>query len=176
MNRNPHMYTTKQGVVFELRPISALLIRQLQNDRFGMPQPPVVESKVGPQKRIVKEANPNDPDYTAALAAWEENKNERLIIYIMTRSICDQPTSADTERLREFLPGGTEAQIKYAWVLEHLLDDNELADLAEIIMGQMVPTQKGISVAEERFSGDGEQPTASEVSATAESGEDSDGS
>jgi hypothetical protein len=160
-----HTYTTKQGVVFALRPIPALLIRQLQNNQSGRPQPPVVESAVGPQKKKVKETNVNDPDYLAALQAWEEERQEKFIAYIFSRGVVDDPSEEDQERLREFLPDTSAAMLKYTWILEHMSDDAELGPFAEAIMGQTVPTAGGISQAEERFQRDGEQSADSEISA-----------
>src|SRR5689334_10441605 len=51
--KKPHTYKTQLGVVLELRPISALTLRQLQKDRTGEPKPPKVESFIGQKKQKV---------------------------------------------------------------------------------------------------------------------------
>lgn len=153
-----HEYTTKSGVVFQLRPVSPVLVRRIQKDTFGKPQPPVVETIVGPQKRKVKETNPDDPDYKVALAEWNERHEEQTLVYLWSRGVVDDPDPESAARLKVFLPGSSDAEIKYAWLLELLVDDQEIADLAVAIMGQSMPTENGIAAAEATFPGDGEQP------------------
>lgn len=162
----PKTYTTKSGVVLELRPISPVLIRRWKNNTYGRPQPPVVESVVGPQKKKVREVNPEDPEYLAALAEWEEAHNEQLVMYLFTRGILSEPETADIERLQMLLPGESDMGLKYSWVLEMLDGDDEITALSFAIMGLTAPTEKGISEAEDRFQRDGERQADSGVSAT----------
>src|SRR5689334_14512985 len=73
-------YTTLSGEVLELRPVSAVLIRMIQRDQTGKPKVPIVEIEIGPQRKKVKEPNPDDPEYVKALGEWEEALNERALI------------------------------------------------------------------------------------------------
>lgn len=154
-----HTYTTQSGVVFELRPVSAVLLRRMERDTHGKPTPPIVETEVGPKKVKQREVNPDDPDYKLALAEWDESHKERMLVYLFAHGIVNGPSPDEMDALREYLPGEKAEGIKYAWVLEMLSNDQEIADLAQAIMGQSVPTDKGIRAAEDRFQGDGERAT-----------------
>ncbi len=155
-------YTTKQGATLPLRPIPSMIIKQLDGDQSGMPKPPMVEIPYG--KKIVKEPNEHDPEYKAALEQWQNDKSERIMAYVITRGVCADPGAADIERLREFSPGLTDARLKFAWVLEQLEDENEMAELMIVIMGQTAPTEKGIRDAEATFPGDDQQNGHNEIS------------
>lgn len=144
-------FTLKSGKVFKLRPISGVVIRRLQNDFWGMPQPPVVESEVGPNKKKVKVGNPDDPEYIQKKQEWEVAKNERILLYIWTVGVLDEPTDQDIERLKQFLPGATPEIIKYTWIAEHFLDDSEIGLLTEAITSQNQVTEQGVSEAEQSF-------------------------
>ena len=160
-----HTYTTKSGVALELRQISAIFIRRMQRDTWGKPQPPIVESRVGPKKVIVRETNQDDPEYKAALALWNEEHNERMLIYVMARGIVNEPSAEDIERIRSFFPGETADGLKYAWLLE-MMSDEEVGELSQAIMGLSIPTEKGIADAEARFPGDGERANDQGLPAT----------
>lgn len=162
-------YITKSGAVLELRPVSSVLIQKLKRDTFGKPKPPIVESEVGPRKVKVKEPNSDDPEYKEALAEWENGQNEKALKYIFTRGIVNVAPEEDVERLQSFFPGDNADGIKFAWLLEVLADDeDEISNLVRVITGQTVPTEKGISEAEERFRSDGERQSDTELSATEE--------
>lgn len=158
-------FTTKQGVVFQLRPISRVVLRRLTKDAWGKPQPPIVETVVGKQKHKIREANPHDPEYKAALALWEEEHEERTLIYLFSNGICGEPDAKTLARFKLFLPGDNEDQLKYNWIMEQITDD-EIQPLSVAIMGLTVPTEQGIGVAEEQFPGDSERSTDSVLSVT----------
>lgn len=157
-------FTSKTGHVFQLQAIQPVLLRRITSDSWGKPQPPIVESTVGKQKHKVKEANPNDPDYLQALREWEIEHKDTMLMYVIARGVCDNPPAQALEDLKQFLPGSTDAGLKYSWVLECLASDDELGSLVEAIVGLSVPTDKGIQTAEERFPGDGESETDQSVS------------
>lgn len=150
-------YTTRAGVTLKLRPISSMVIYQLQNDKWGMPQPPIVTVKLGPNAKPSKQTNPDDPEYKEALEAWQRERGNRFVKYVWDRGILDKCPKEDSERLREFLPGGTEADIHYTWICEQLADDDEIGELTDAIIGQTAPTEAGIAEAEATFPGNSEQ-------------------
>lgn len=167
MDKNDYQarsYTTRQGVTIPLRPIPSMIIKQLNADTSGKPKPPVVETTVGTKK--IKEINEHDPDYKAALQTWENDKNERMMIYVISRGVCMEPTAQDIERLHEVAPGLTETRLKFTWVLEWLEDEREMAELMIVIMGQTSPTEQGIRDAESTFQGDDQQDRHNEISVT----------
>jgi hypothetical protein len=152
------IYKTRSGTVLPLRPIPAMVIRQLGNAQDEKPVPPVVEVTIGGGKtaKKIKEVNENDPDYLAALQNWDVIRNERIVTYIITRGVCLEPSKADIERLRMFAPGLSDVQLKFTWILELLEDDKEIAALTSKIMGQTAITEQGLRDAEATFPGDNE--------------------
>lgn len=161
-------FTTSAGATLPLRGIPAMLVRQLYADETGKPKPPIVEVTYG--KKTVKETNEHDPDYLAAMAAWTEARNFRIMVYVVARGVCLDPNKTESEHLAAFFPGSNVAERKYAWILEMLDNDEEAAALMMTILGQTVPTEKGIRDAEDRFPGDSESaqhnavPTAESAS------------
>lgn len=153
--QTPRTYTTQTGVVWPLRGIPAMLVRQLYNDQTGKPEPPVVDVTYG--KKTVQEPNEKDPDYIKALDKWNETLSFRIMVYVLTRGVCDEPGKIATERLREFFPGATDSERKYAWILESFDSDEEAGIMMNVILGQTVPTEGGIRAAEDTFPGD-DQP------------------
>lgn len=144
-------YRTQGGELLPLRAIPAMVIRQLNSDESGKPQPPIVTVKIG--GKTSKEVNDNDPDYKAALEQWDRDRNERIMMYVLVRGVALEPEPDDQERLLEFSPGLTKSRLKYTWVLEKLSGEIEMAELMSVIMGQTVPTETGIRAAEEQFPG-----------------------
>ena len=154
----PKTYTTGRGIVFTLRPVSSLLVRQLTTDEYGKPKPPEVETFIGPKKVRVVEKNDNDPDYLAELARWNEAKQRKMFVYLWSSGVSENPTPEDHKRLKEFFPGYSVSEIKYTWILEQQSSDDEVGALTEAILGQNIATAKGISDAEESFQSGSEQP------------------
>lgn len=151
----PRVYVTRAGIEIPIRPISAMMIRQIGNDHSAKPKPPVVPSTL-PNGKIMYESNENDPVYKAALEQWDTDLNERVIAYAYARGVDMEPSAEDVERLREFLPGVTESRIKFAWICE-MIPDDEIKDLFFMIISQNAVTEKGIRDAEGKFPGD-DQP------------------
>lgn len=142
------------GVVLYLQPISVLTLRAIQNDFWGMPQPPVKETKLGPKKVKRLEANPNDPEYLQRYKEWNDAKNERALIYVCTEGVINDPPEEDFTRLKRYLPGGDPTAIKYAWIVEQFKNPDEIGKLSEAIISVVAPTDKGISEAEDTFRSD----------------------
>lgn len=153
--RAPRTFKSKTGEVLPLRTIPAMIVRQLYADEGGKPEIPMVDVTIA--KRTIKQANDKDPDYLKALDKWEEDRGFRIMVYILTRGVCVDPGKQDIERLREFFPSSSLAQLKYAWILELLQDDDEAGDLMDAILGQTVPTEGGIEQAEAAFPGEDQQ-------------------
>lgn len=145
-------YTTGLGITFTLRPVPAMVIRRLNNDTYGKPQPPKV-SVTMPNGQTIEELNPNDPDYVAALSEWKQGQSEKAIAYIWTLGICAEVPELDKERLLEFMPGATPTDLKFAWILEQLSNESEIGALTKVIVSQTVPTEDGVREAEATFPG-----------------------
>jgi hypothetical protein len=160
----PRVYVTHQGATLPLRPIPAMVIKQLTGAQTGKPKPPVVPVKVG--DKTIKEVNENDPDYKAALEKWEEAYNERMFVYVLSQGVCMEPTKLDVQRLQDAAPELQGARLKFTWVMEMLENELEMSELISVIMGQTVPTEQGIRNAEETFPSDDQQTGLNEVPAT----------
>lgn len=164
--KKPRVYVTKKGVTLQLNTVSNYAIRHIREDKIGMPQPPIVETTLGPKKIKHREANPEDPEYKAALNAWNLKQNDKIALYVVTRGVASEPSEEEARELREFTSDVTGAHIKYLWVLEQLIDDDEFAILIPVIMGQTIPTEQGIGAAESRFPGDSERDADRELSSS----------
>lgn len=149
-SEKPRTFTSRRGAIFNLRPINSLVIYQLRNDRYGEPQPPLVEVAVGPKGQKRKEVNPDDPDYLERRRKWEEARGNNFIKYVWERGVTDQPPADDLKRLKEFLPHASASDLKYMWIAEQM-DDDEIGDLTEAITAQTAPTEAGIAEAEATF-------------------------
>jgi hypothetical protein len=147
--------TRGSGVTYRLRPINAMALYQLQNDKWGLPQPPVVEVGIGGKGKRHKEANPDDPEYKEKLRLWEQERGNRFIKYVIIKGIEDEPGRAEIDRLKEFLPGGSASDLKYLWVTETLEGEDEIGDIVGAIVGQTIPTEEGVAEAEATFPSDG---------------------
>lgn len=165
-SKSIHTYTTLGGVKLCLRPISPVLVRFIQSDTFGRPQPPVITVKVGKAQKPVKQANPDDPDYKARLKAWDDAHNEKALIYIWSRGVASEVPADVEARLRELMPGVNADAIKYAWLLELMPDTKEMGILSNRIVGQSIATEEGIADAEARFPGEGERDVSGDVPAS----------
>lgn len=166
VSEGKRIYKSTGGVVLSLRPISRILVRRMERDTLGKPKPPIVETEVGPKKVKVKESNPEDPDYKAALALWNEDHSERMLIYVLFHGVVEGPSAEEIELLKDVFPGENAMGIKYAWLNELIPNENEIGELSRIIIGQTLPTAEGINDAEARFPGDSERSADRPLSAT----------
>lgn len=154
LNTEDRTFTCNDGTVFTLRPLAPLVLERVKNDQHGKPQPPIVETQLGKNGPRRKEANPLDPDYQVALAEWEQTKNARLLTFIFTMGIAEEPDETEAERWKPFFPGLDAVATKYLWIVDHLKEADEVQQLSETIMGQTVVTEGGLEAAAATFPGE----------------------
>lgn len=153
------VFVTQSGQTFTIAKTNPLLIERLVDTQQGKPDVPVIEvSAPGGRKRL--ESNPRDPDYLEAVAVWEREKQIKLLVYLFSKGIRENPTPEEVENLRDVLPDESEAMYKYLWVGEKVegdLDTGEAILLMQAIMGLVRPTQEGLEEAAASFQSDGQR-------------------
>lgn len=157
VNYQEKTFTTDGGQVFNLRPVSTLMLSRIQKEvAAAQPQPPLVEVE-SPDGGVRQERNPNDPEYKQALVAWRNNEATRLMFYAWTMGIADDPPHGDVERIQEFFPHATKLEIKYFWVVELLGDNTDQWEaLTEAIVSQSEVTRQGLADSMASFRRNGE--------------------
>lgn len=143
------VFITSRGNEIELsgKGISSLMLERLVNE--GKPRIPMKEVLIlGKHKQM--EANPNDPGYLALLAEWEGNQRINTLIYVFTIGVKGKPDDEFVEEQRPFFPDAKDTLMKYLWVSSKL-PDQDIDKLAEAIIGQSLPTQKGLEQSAESF-------------------------
>ena len=73
--------------------------------------------------------------------------------YAFVRGVCLEMSIEEITLFREYLPNANISKLKFAWLLDKLEDD-ETAELFFKIIGQTIPTEKGLRDAEATFQGD----------------------
>jgi hypothetical protein len=139
------VFVTSRGEDIELsgKRVSALMLERLTNE--GKPRIPMKEVLIlGKHKQM--EATPNDPGYLALLAEWESNQRINSLIYVFTLGVKGQPDEEFVEEQKAFFPNANAVTLKYLWVSSRLPDE-DIDKLAEAIIGQSMPTSKGIDEA-----------------------------
>lgn len=143
------MFITSKGEEIELsnKPVSALIVQQIQNQ--GKPSIPKVEiTLLGKHKQL--EANPEHPGYKAELKEWEENSNLAVLRYLCVVGVKGQAPAEFVDEHRVFFPNATDTEMKYLWVASRIPDD-DLAQFTEAVMGQSIPTAKGLEESADSF-------------------------
>lgn len=143
------VFITSKGEEIQLsnKPVSALIVQQIQNQ--GKPSIPKVEiTLLGKHKQL--EANPEHPGYKAELKEWEENSNLAVLRYLCVVGVKGDAPADFIEEHRVFFPNATAAEMKYLWVASRIPDD-DLASFTEAVMGQSVPTAKGLEESANSF-------------------------
>ncbi|MBA3867785.1 MAG: hypothetical protein H0X30_01375 [Anaerolineae bacterium] len=139
------VFVTSRGEDIELsgKRISSLMLERLVNE--GKPRIPMKEVLIlGKHKQM--EAAPNDPGYLAMLAEWESNQKIATLIYVFTIGVKGKPDAEFVEEQRAFFPDASDVMMKYLYVCS-LVPDEDIDKLTEAIMGQFLPTAKGIEEA-----------------------------
>lgn len=144
-------FTFPNGVTVGLQPIPIMTFQLIAADTTGKPQVPVVTSVIRGQS--VKERNPDDPAYIAALTAWESAHNTRLLRLCILKGIADSPPDEDAQRIADEYGVTTAADIKCLWVSEMLPDEQSIARFSEAVLSQTVITKAGLEHAAESFRG-----------------------
>lgn len=139
------VFVTSRGTDIELsgKRISALMLERLING--GKPSIPMKEVTIlGKHKQM--EANPNDPGYLALKKEWEDNQRISTLIYVFTIGVKGKPDDEFIADQRPFFPDMNDTEMKYLWVCS-LVPDEDIDKLADAIIGQSLPTQKGLDSA-----------------------------
>lgn len=173
MSDKSKIYTLPTGDEIEIKPVNALAIQHLSTVKGGMPKrplPPRVQVGTKKNGKPRYELNPDDPDYKQALIDhqtqvknWENEKNLKLVQYILDRGVATEPPIEYLNDNQAYLSDMTDGEIKYFWLIDSLSDEQELQDLTEFIMSQTVPTEEGVEEAMSTFHADGERDTTSDL-------------
>lgn len=136
------VFVTSRGDTIELsgKRVSSLMLERLVNE--GKPRIPMKEVLIlGKHKQM--EATPNDPGYLALLAQWEADQKISTLIYVFTIGVKGKPDAEFVEEQRAFFPDASETMMKYLYVCS-MLPDEDIDALAEALIGQSLPTAKGL--------------------------------
>lgn len=151
-------FTTSTQNTLELRMdtrVSALVMERLSKE--GRPEIPMTEvTVVGGRKQW--QANPNDPNYLAALKVFNEDSATRILRYVLLTGLKGSPAADWLEEHREYFPSASDRELRYIWLLS-LIPPEELDALTDFIIGRIVPTQGGLRDAADSFRRDGERNT-----------------
>lgn len=153
-------YVFSDKTTVTLRPISPLTLQHITSMEAGKPAIPMVEVVIAGKKQKAQ-ANPNDPDYLAALTAWEQEKQKRTLIFIATKGVAEDPPKASMDEYLAYMPDAKQIDLKYMWVTEHLHDQDEITAFLNAALGQTVATEEGIAEAAAAFPGDSQPGTDS---------------
>lgn len=143
------VFITSRGNEVELsgKRISALMLERLSND--GKPKIPMVEvTLMGKHKQL--EANPDDPKYKALLEEWETESRSKAVRYVYVMGVKGDASEDFIAEQREFFPNATASDWKYLWVCS-LVPDEDIDVFIEAVIGQMLPTTKGMEDAAGKF-------------------------
>jgi hypothetical protein len=170
------IFVTRSGATLTLKKTNPLLIERLANSITGKPEAPLIEVNApGGRKRKetarrldlskltseqLEKADPVEVDYNRAVDTWEREKNLRLLVYLFSQGIVEDPPEEFVEQTREFLPGESESTYKYLWVASLLEGDaqgEEATALVTATMGLVYPTEGGLAQTADSFPGDGQR-------------------
>lgn len=157
MDTEKRVYTFEDGTSVELVDIPPMMIVQVMQSEAGKPPVPVVEVVMRGHKR--RETNPNDPDYLAALARWEEAKNNRMIRLVILRGVDNDPPDEFIEAYQSVLdPAAGPDDFKSLWITSLMPTADSVTDFMNAVMGQTVATEAGVAEAMDSFRADGAGP------------------
>lgn len=143
------VFITSRGDEIQLspRPITSLMLERVTNQ--GKPRIPQKEVNImGKHKQL--EANEQDPGYLALLKEWQDNQNVRVMRYIFTVGTNATPPEEFIAAQAEFFPDATETDLKYLYVAS-LIPDSDIEKFTEAVLGQSMPTEKGLQAAANSF-------------------------
>lgn len=153
-------YAFRDGTEVELQPVPSMVLEHIVNSEAGKPPVPVVEVTLARGHKR-KQENPNDPDYIQAVRLWEAQKQKRLLMYLLTKGVKNEPPPEFVDEYRVYLPEGTGIdELKYLWLAEKI-DTEEIGELTELIMSQTVVTSEGLDEAAAKFPSDSERQSNS---------------
>lgn len=145
------------GETVFLKKISPLLINEVRK-ASPPPKPPKNEVDYGDGKKVWEE-NASDPDYQAALKAYELEVQERILKLVIRRGVLvemNEERMARVEELRaemrEDLGMELDSDPKYVFVAYCAVGSGEdLQELAESVFRRSQPTEGAIQEAVETF-------------------------
>lgn len=152
------VFQTASGLTLELEEIPPLLLLDIHSNEAGKPVPP---EKVHPAGIAgVTYFDEDDPDYKAALSAWETNHTAELLRLCIIMGVKTMPDLNDpiVAKLRLITPNASWDLLKQRWVQSHLTED-EFAPFIEQVMSQTVITEEGLQEAEATFRDMGRRET-----------------
>lgn len=148
-------FTFEDGTAVELLPLPPLVVEFVMNNQAGKPKPPMIEVERRGHRR--HEPNPDDPDYLARLAGWNQAKQHALMKCFIDRGVKGAPSEDEYDTYAGYLPDGAdEADIKYMWIADKLTTVAEVERFIDAVVSQTVPTEEGIAEAEAVFPSDGQ--------------------
>jgi hypothetical protein len=151
LNPRASTWTSSEGVVLTLRPISWFAAERIMNDPKGrpeIPQTPVVYA--GTQAGT--ESNPNDPAYVEKLADWKRDNQYRAFLYAFSQGVEITVPGDFAKSNKEWFPQAGDAEIKALYIMS-LISVEEFPQLFDKLMGRTGPTDGGVAEAVESFRG-----------------------
>lgn len=122
------------------KPVSSLIVERLQQE--GKPKIPMIEvTLMGKHKQM--EPHVGHAGYQALLAEWQADAQMRVLRYLFVLGTKGQPPQSFIDEQSTFFPNASEQDYKYLWIASRLPDD-DMGSFTEAIMGQTLPTAKGV--------------------------------
>lgn len=148
------MIKLPNGTEFRLQQVSAMSLYAIQSSQLDKPKPPFAEitNRKGKKRR---ERNPDDPTYQDELATWTNQRQSKLMQYIIANGVTNEIPNGFEEYAEGYVDINNEDALKFFWVSEQL-DIEDLETLSDAIIEMAQPSEEGIKDAEETFQSDGE--------------------
>lgn len=146
---NQH-YVTQKGVTLTLVPVNPAMLQGL-SDLESRPEPPLIEVTIaGKHKQWI--THYDSDGYQAALAAWQNREQFRIMVLTFCMGIADDPPAKWVKESLRYMPEleGKDRELKYRWVMSSI-DMEEMGSLMEALTGQTMPTQAGLEEAANSF-------------------------
>lgn len=158
-------FETLEGTIFRLRPLSPLIINHIEIQwEAKKPKVPVVEVHIN--GHTAKETNPHDPEYLEQVAAWQRAKANANYTTIFGLGIVDDVPKDLAKLYMSMLPDATPGDLRAFWATSVVgINTDECNALIERIVGQTMPTEKGLELSSERFQGDDKRDGRAEIQA-----------
>lgn len=145
-------YTTSEGTVLEFSPVSSWTINHI-NMKWERckPIPPTITTYLNDNPQMAyQEYNENDAKYKQALSIWNGEKASEMNEVMVRLGIRSEPPAEFVEKYSEMFPDIEPQNIKVHWVYS-LLNEEEITQFFEVVMGQTTVTEKGLEQAKATF-------------------------
>lgn len=137
---NPR-FALGNGVIFDLKPVSGLLVQRYQlewEQSHPVPVPETVKLANGDPWKDV-----NAPDYQLAVDLWTRLRNDAVNAFTLKAGIQNRPPKG---WVNEWDVAKDEPIV--AWIYGQIVDTSDLEDLINAILGLTNATEDGIREAE----------------------------